>query len=69
MKRFACVRKDQNYCFILSIHTTAEAADAACAKHARALRGTDAVPSAMYGIREIKDSSTKQGDRVRMIVD
>jgi hypothetical protein len=68
MRKFACVRKDGSYGFVLSLHTTADAADSACAKHARALRGTNAIPEAMYGITEV-DSHTKKGDRVKRIVD
>ena len=63
-QKFACIRKDGSYGFVLSLHTSAESADAACARHARALRGTNAIPEAMYGIALVP-SITKKGARVR----
>lgn len=63
-EKFACIRKDGNYGFVLSLHTSAEAADAACARHARALKGTNAIPEAMYGIAAVP-TGTKKGARIR----
>jgi hypothetical protein len=62
--RFAVVRKDGNYGFILSIHRNIETADATIVRHARALRGTNAVIEAMYGVTKV-DSNAKKGDRIR----
>lgn len=63
-QKFACIRKDGNYGFVLSVHNDVTAADAAVARHARALRGTNAIPEAMYGVTLV-EPGTKKGARVR----
>lgn len=63
-QKFACIRKDGNYGFVLSVHNDVTAADAAVARHARALRGTNAIIEAMYGVTTV-DAGTKKGARVR----
>jgi len=62
--RFACIRKDGNYGFVLSVHTSIDGADSAVARHARALKGTNAIIDAMYGVTKI-GPEVKKGDRIR----
>lgn len=62
--KFAVVRKDGNYGFVLSLHKDISAADAAVARHARALRGTNAIIEAMYGVSKV-GPNVKKGDRIR----